>query len=729
MMRTHISPPGSSGDDHPTGRAWFVVLAAALLLMALAGCGQRSTLDDGSLSSADTVPAVVTPTLHSRVVGDQIVMDYGEDHWDFMAGVNLGVTIPGHYPGELAIDAETYRRWFPMMAGLGFNTVRVYTIQNPSFYRELQRYNRAHQEAPLFLIQGVWFDEELYVTEGDLYEGELTASVDAEIVDTVGAVTGTVEIPNKPGHAYGSFNADVTDWIAAWIIGIEPDPTTVRDSDSANRGVATYSGRYFSAAEGATSTESWYAARLDRLASELRSRDLDAPVAFTNWPTTDPLEHPAEPLTAEDLVAIDANHVVPTTEWTAGYFASYHAYPYFPDFQKYEAGIADYVHQGAIDPYAGYLDALREHHVGMPVVVAEFGVSGGMGLAHRGPLGRDQGALDESRQMATNAEMLQVIHDVGMAGGLVFEWADEWFKASWNTHDYELPRDRRALWDNQWTNESQFGILAIEPGPADGIVLDGKLDDWDETDSTVIAAGGAGQPRVRAHHDAGYLYLLIESDGIAGDTTVIGFDVVDEGSGGLPGTPGMDVEADTAIVLGSGGMGEAMIRASNDPFGIKFGLNAGHFAADPADYEPGSGVWNRQRLLTSYPLEIPTTGEQIPAEAFDVGLLVNGSTDPANDSFDSRATWYRTPNAIELRLPYAALGISDPSSRQAVVVASDGGISTSEFERVGISVVAGGSLYETAGYTWDPWSAPVWHERLRVGSDLLAATLSEISDT
>jgi hypothetical protein len=728
MMRTRIKPLEFARDDRPTGRPWFVVLSAALLLTALAGCGHRSTLDDDLVSSTDTVPAVVAPTLHSRVVGDQIVMDYGEDHWDFMAGVNLGVTIPGHYPGELAIDAETYRRWFPMMAGLGFNTIRVYTIQNPSFYRELQRYNRANQEAPLFLIQGVWFDEELYVAEGDLYETGLTASVDAEIVDTVGAVTGNVEIPQQPGHAHGSFNADVTDWIAAWIIGIEPDPTVIRDSDNANHDVASYSGRYFAAAEGATPTESWYAARLDRLASELRSREKEAPLAFTNWPTTDPIEHPAEPITAEDLVAIDANHVVPTAEWTAGYFASYHAYPYFPDFQKYEAGIADYVHQGAIDPYAGYLDALRLHHVGMPVVIAEFGVAGGMALAHRGPLGRDQGALNESSQMATNAEMLQVIHDVGMAGGLVFEWADEWFKSSWNTNDYELPRDRKALWDNQWTNESQFGILAIEPGLAHGIVLDGRLDDWDEADATVIAPGGAGQPGVRAHHDAGYLYLLIESNGIAGDTTVIGFDVVDGSSGGLPGSPGMDEEADVAVVLRSGGMGEAMIRASNDPFGIKFGLNAGHFAVDPADYEPGSGAWNRQRLLTSYPLELPTTGEQIPAEAFDVGRLINGSTDPAHGAFDSRATRYHTPTAVEVRLPYAALGISDPSSHQAVVVASDGGISTSEFERVGISVMAGGSLYETAGYMWDPWSAAVWHERLRVGSDLLAATLREVSD-
>lgn len=728
MMRTHTSPLKSARDDHPTGYSWFVVVPAALLLMALAGCEQRSTLDDGAISSADSVPAVVTPTLHSRVVGDQIVMDYGEVHWDFIAGVNLGVTTPGHYPGELAIDAETYRRWLPMMAGFGFNTIRVYTIQNPSFYRELQRYNRAHQEAPLFLIQGVWFDEGLYAAEGDLYGSRLTASVDAEISDTVAAVTGTVEIPKKPGHAYGSFNADVTDWIAAWIIGIEPDPTVIRDSDDANRGVETYSGRYFSAAEGATSTESWYAARLDRLASELRLRNVDVPVSFTNWPTTDPLEHPAEPITEEDLVAIDANHVVPTAEWTAGYFASYHAYPYFPDFQKYEAGIADYVHQGEVDPYAGYLNALREHHVGMPVVIAEFGVSGGMALAHRGPLGRDQGALNESHQMAANAEMLQIIRDVEMAGGLVFEWADEWFKSSWNTQDYELPRDRKALWDNQWTNEAQFGILAIEPGPEHGIVLDGQFGDWDEADPTEIAPGGAGQPRVRAHHDAGYLYLLIESHGIDGDTTVIGIDVVDGDSGGLPDTPSMDVEADIAIVLGSDGMGEVMIRASNDPFGIKFGLNAGHFVVDAADYVPGSGVWNRQRLLTSYPLEIPTTGEQVPAEAFDAGLLINGTTDPERADFDSRSNWYHTPNAMELRLPYAALGISDPSSRQAVVVAPDGDISTSEFERVGISLVIGGSLYETAGYTWDPWSAAVWHERLRVGSDSLAATVHEVLD-
>jgi hypothetical protein len=74
------------------------------------------------------------------------------------------------------------------------------------------------------------------------------------------------------------------------------------------------------------------------------------------------------------------------------------------------------------------------------------------------------------------------------------------------------------------------------------------------------------------------------------------------------------------------------------------------------------------------------------------------------------------------------LGISDPSSRQALVVAPDGTLSTTGFDRIGITVLVDGAVNETSGYTWEPWSAIEWHERLRVGSDVLAATVREVSE-
>ena len=113
---------------------------------------------------------------------------------------------------------------------------------------------------------------------------------------------------------------------------------------------------------------------LDHLAGRLAGHGVVMPLSFVNWPTTDPLDHPDEPLIEEDQVGVNANSIQPTAAWPGGYFAAYHAYPYYPDFQRHEPGIADCLSDGSVDPYAGYLIALRRHHAGLPVVVNEFGV-------------------------------------------------------------------------------------------------------------------------------------------------------------------------------------------------------------------------------------------------------------------------------------------------------------------------------------------------------------------
>ena len=451
------------------------------------------------------------------------------------------------------------------------------------------------------------------------------------------------------------------------------------------------------------------------------------PVSFINWPTTDPLSHPYEPLADEDRVAIDANHVRPEPAWDGGYFASYHAYPYYPDFQRFEPALLEYESQGRFDPYAGYLAMMREHHAGLPVVVAEYGVPGGMGQAHRGPLGRDQGAHAEQDQMILNAEMMEVIRTEELAGGLVFEWADEWFKPTWNTVDLEQPADRRGLWSNAYNAESHYGLVAIEPGLGNHVVVDGLLGDWEAVDATTILTGDGAVRQVLGTHDAAYLYLglRLASESIA--EIAIGFDVLDGESGGLPDTDGLYPESDYAWVLGPGLQAQALVRASNDPFGVRYGLLAGYFPAESADFVDGSRAWNEIRLLTSNPLVVPVTGAEIPAESFGVGQLVHGSTDPNDAAFDSRATWYRTGDTVELRVPYASIGISDPSSLQALRVHSDGAVTFETFDSVGISVVAEGREHRTAGYGWARWDRVDWRQRLKAGADLVGAAMSDTS--
>ena len=62
------------------------------------------------------------------------------------------------------------------------------------------------------------------------------------------------------------------------------------------------------------------------------------PTSFTNWVTTDLLTHPSDTSGQEDLVSVDPNHIYPQGEMNAvGEFASYHIYPYYPEYLNYDA--------------------------------------------------------------------------------------------------------------------------------------------------------------------------------------------------------------------------------------------------------------------------------------------------------------------------------------------------------------------------------------------------------
>jgi hypothetical protein len=43
----------------------------------------------------------------------------------FIKGVNLGVGVPGTFPGEMAASRSQYQAWFAQMRDAGFNTIRV----------------------------------------------------------------------------------------------------------------------------------------------------------------------------------------------------------------------------------------------------------------------------------------------------------------------------------------------------------------------------------------------------------------------------------------------------------------------------------------------------------------------------------------------------------------------------------------------------------------------------
>ena len=643
----------------------------------------------------------------------------------FIPGVNIGATVPGASPGEMHIGAGEFRRWFQQIGELQLRAVRVYTIMPPSFYEELVAYDQAHADAPLYLIQGVWIPEEAFLAGHDLFDAEVRGGFRRELDGAVAAVHGDLSRTRRRGSAWGAWTADASRWLLAYSIGVEWDPIATAASDVKNRGRKPYRGRYFVAAGEASPTESWLAEMLDTVAAAAAARGVSLPLTFTNWPTTDPLRHLDEPLGQEDLVGIDADHIAATAAWPGGYFASYHAYPYYPDFQRHERALTT---AGDGDPYAGYLAALRKHHAGMPVMITEFGVPSSIGLAHQGPLGRDQGGHSEQEAMRIDADLLRTIHDQGCAGGFVFEWTDEWFKFTWNTIDYELPSDRRQLWLNPWTNEEHFGLVATDPGKTDVVTVGGDGGEWLTNGSQVILESRGPLREVRAVKDEGYLYLhlvLRDPDFWKTHAVTIGFDVLPGASGGLPDLGGRYPAADYAVVLGPGTNGRALVRASNDQYVILYGKVRRYFGYDAAALAEGSGVWDPQRLITNRPLTIPSTGEKLPVESDAVGELRYGTSDPDDPAFDSRTIW-AAGDVLELRLPWEMIGFSDPSSLQALRVGLDGTLTTVPVDRVGIAVATGSSLSVTRGYSWDPWQRATWHERLKAGLGAFAEAVHDV---
>lgn len=705
--------------------SWLLVV-----VLAFTACGQLEAIvpDVDPLESVE--PAAVgdwSPvveeidglTRFSRTEGEKIIISTGGGERDFLAGVNVGATVPGTFPGELAVDAETYRLWFKEMANFGFTSMRIYTMLPPHFYEELRRYNLDHPRQPLYLIHGAWPPEEEIVHSQNFYAGDVITEFKQEISDLVDVTHGNAVIAERPGRAHGTYEHDVSSWVLGWAVGIEWDAPTVLENDTVNADRAGYEGKYFRTTSEVTATESWMAIMLDHLATQEAAYGNTMPVSFVNWVTTDPLAHPEEPLEREDLVSVDPMHVEPTDAWPGGYFAGYHVYSYYPDFQRYERGIFDYVHNGKVDPYAGLLTKYAEHHAGVPFVVLEFGVPTGMAKAHEEPLGRNQGDHTEQEQAQINADMLNVIAETGMAGGYVFAWTDEWFKLTWNTFDYELS-ERRPVWMNAWTNEAHFGLIASEPGLADVIVLDGDGTDWDGT-SVALAEGRGNIREVRAAHDEGYLYLRVitnRPDIWQTEEIQIGFDVIDGRGTGIG--DGRFPEADYRMRL-IGDEARIEVRSDADPM-----LNAYKRSEFFPESESVPGRWNLHRLITNRPFTLPD-GTSTPVEIDPAGILHQGTSDPNADDFDSRATWLGTGDMLEIRVPWQAIGFADPSSRFVFDVTPAGVVENYQIEEIRMAISLDGELTELDSYTWEPWNQVRYTERVKAGSAVFAETVIRLS--
>lgn len=376
----------------------------------------------------------------------------------FMKGINLGIATPGTFPGELSATRQEYARWFDQIKDAGFNTIRLYTLHYPRFYEVLDSFNLANPQNPLFIIQGVWLNEEIEGYNQDLHM--LNDQFDLEIRDNIDCVHGNIVIPPRFGKAYGDYHTDVSKWTMAYLIGREISPAEILKTDDVHSGVNSFEGDHFAIDE-ATASEAWYTEKLDlAVGYEQTHYGTQRPISFSSWPTLDPLHHPEEAFRDEDTAAVDLSKLEIRFA-PAGFFISYHAYPYYPDFISLQSSYQDYHDNYGPNSYMGYLTELKSHYNGIPLIIAEFGVPSSWGVAHYASSGMNHGGFDEVGQGNTVVRMFKSLETTGCGGGIQFSWMDEWFKRTWVTDHLDFPGDRRIQWHNITAAEQNFGLIGF----------------------------------------------------------------------------------------------------------------------------------------------------------------------------------------------------------------------------------------------------------------------------
>lgn len=652
---------------------------------------------------------------------------YKEDNWEklFLKGVNLGTTKPGYYPGEFGVTKKEYLKWFRQIQEMNANVIRVYTLQMPAFYEALAAYNRKAKE-PLYLLQGVWIDEELMQEKMDAFDEELMESFKQEVSNIIDVLHGNAEIEAKKGRGYGTYNQDVSPYVVGYILGIEWDPYFVEATNQLHEGKGDFTGEYIYTQK-ARPTELFFAQMLEHtIAYETRTYQMQKPVAITNWLTTDPFDQANDIDEANRIVTIDTETIKSQDTFKSGLFNSYHIYPYYPDFLNYDPQyITPAKEDVQVNSYRVYLKQLKAHHTG-PVIVSEFGVPTSRGITHIDThRGFNQGLVSEREQGEMNASMLQDIYEEDYAGAIIFSWQDEWFKRTWNTMDLD-EADNRAYWHDRLTNEQCFGLLSFEPGKeGEGVFLDGKVNDWDKKD----LVGRAEELSLYMRSDAAFVYLRIHKDqlDLSKEELLIPIDITPRS--GAYGLEGYEVTFNegTDFIIKLTGNEEASLLVQ-DYYDASAYLN--EKTEKPEATSQHFNVFSQVVLGESM---FPLTGETIPLKKVEVGKLRAGNTNPDSEQYDSLADFIVVGDEIEMRIPWLMLQISNPGKHQVI----DDFYQTDEINhitveemKVGIYVIEEGKLRSQLPmlpYRWEGWDLPVYHERLKKSYETIKKAFATIS--
>jgi hypothetical protein len=684
----------------------------------------------------------------------------------YVKGINLSAALPGHDPGEFPRDEQVYRDWLTKIGGMNCNTVRLYTILPPEMYRALQWHNNTYPEHALWLIQGVWVEPP---PGRDFLNQAYLDEVLMNIRNAVNLVHGKAQFDERPGWTGGKYTADVSPWMLAWLLGREWEPDDIEGFVKLHPEYTSYKGQSVSCPQGVP-IECWFARICDYCVTyETSNYNVQHPVTFSSWPPTDPLSHASESnledesdvsgLGAEqrvdvfssDAVNITSKHFAAEPGFNAGLYASYHVYPYWPDFLNNEKSYQQCNDRFGPSSYYAYLADLKAYYNDRPLLIAEYGLPNGPLTAHLQPQGWNHGGLSEAQVAQAMPRLSYAIYDSGCAGGVVFAWIDEWFKKIWLWAEFYNPWDDRKLWFNFLDPEKNFGMLALHPGsPGPTATLSGNDGEWASASARPgqCVAAQAGAPEISAvsvTHDEGFLNIRIKLDNFTDwdfkdSGLYLGFDVLGDDRGNTAWPAPLQLASDHGLeeMLTFAG-GQARIYQTESfrfwvPYRVPYSAQQQITEDQPHILEAEDNPWGWfEPVVETNRRRVGRDGTVYDPKFFELNPLPRGSL-VQGPEYNDQALWNVSPQdgVIEVRMPWILLGFVGPHQMRVLEANPDGTNGSEVSEGVGLAAVLArydGTLQaawpglqektvvtSAAGrYAWPEWKADEikYHQRLK----------------
>jgi hypothetical protein len=434
------------------------------------------------------------------------------------------------------------------------------------------------------------------------------------------------------------------------------------------------------------------------------------PVSISSWPTLDPLTHPTEIYTDEDKSSFNIVKINGRDK-NAGIFATYHAYPYYPNFISQQPSYLSYSDSEGKNSYLGYISDLKNHYSTVPLVIGEVGVPSSWGSAHQSYSSMDHGGYSEIQQGEKNMRLMHNMSDAGCAGGFMFAWMDEWFKPTWIVGYLEafgflsgnavIPT--RQLWLNLTSPEQNFGLIAFEQKNILPFISY-------QTNNTTGSV-----KKIEATNDNAYFYLNIETKQnlLSGDTVIVAFDTYSAATGESKLTNGKSIPNRAEfLLLIVPGKDTALFHVT-EAYDMK-GLTPRFNLSDPSKQKYRSTVsdgapWKVVEWIND---EYSKTS-QFP------GLMPMENLTSFSPGSRSAAAW--SSSTVKIRIPWTLLHFHDPTRMQVIngAVSNNGGysfeIQTTKSEGIAVSVYHKGTVVSTTNrYSWEEWLVvpeTTWREK------------------